>query len=80
MSVLERTRRAGFHVSSYRLQVVYHLQKDERKHAIQTKPEIHVSKATPQNRPCLKSGQNNIPCIQDVFQTGSTLVLMICLR
>ena len=32
------------------LQVVYHLQKDERKHTIQTKPELHVYKATPQNR------------------------------
>ena len=42
------------------LQVVYHLQKDERKHTIQTKPELHVYKATPQNRLCLKSGQNSL--------------------
>ena len=45
------------------LQVVYHLKRDERKHTIQTKPELHVYKATPQNRLyflCLKSGQNSL--------------------
>ena len=60
------------------LQVVYHLQKDERRHTIQTKPELHVYKATPQNRLCLKSGQNSL--YLDVFQTGSTLVLMVCFK
>ena len=63
------------------LQVVYHLQKDERKH--QFKPSQNYIYIKQHHKTdftfCFKKA-DKIPCILDVFQSGSTLVLMVCFK